>query len=645
VKHNYVLMMNVSFRKHWADLIFLSFYVFVILLYVFGQSNSHLLGTVGYITVTPLATLTLVISFYLFKSSEKSGLQRAFLGFFIGFLLWFIGEITWDFYTTLFGVVAPYPSMADLNWILGYPFIGYGLLNLLGRNRSVLTGFMKALWALSGFVTFSVIGYFLLIPILSEADFATLFFDLAYPLLDSVLLFLSMGVLIVLWDSTYGFAWLPIPASFFIEAVADLSFTYLILQDAYFVGHPVDALFALAYLTFIFGNFKIRGQIQVFQNFFTLKRTSFHVDEGESVVALYTAEANKMKVFASYIREGLLNGDKVYYVFPNSDAGLVKEVLKEEGVGVESIVKNGSLTLVPASQWRNGVYGAETVDRGMLRMMEEAKRNGYKHLRTLVDYGDIHQMFKDSKDFFAEAIRKTDEKYRQLYLIQLITFNAESLSEEEIQQLRQFHVKSLYITESFSIEKLEAFSRRLGLRHKELVGRKVFFELDVTSNYEEAVEAFVFESQANDEPVVVFTHRGSGLHSALTPRRAIRFFHLTPQVSVPTAGDSENEILLPINNTSLLLDTLDKTLKACPQGNISIVFDNLSDLILSIGFEKTYNFLHFTLEIIAPETVTALFLLNPNAHEPEVASSLRSLFNSQITYGKRGLEVIKLPKF
>jgi len=366
--------------------------------------------------------------------------------------------------------------------------------------------------------------------------------------------------------------------------------------------------------------------------------------EGAHVMALYTPKADKFRVFSAYIHEGLMDGDKVAYIFPDPDAEVVKRVLREHEVDVENYVKNGSLILLSTSEWyRGGVYDSDVVSRNLLKEIENAKEAGYKHLRMIVDYGDLHQVFKDTKQFFDE-LRKATERVVQPYLIILRTFNVKVLREEEIQWLKEYGVRNLFISGSFSFEMLDAFSRRLGLRHDELVGKKILFEFDTASNYETAVEDFVFEGRSNGESVVTFTRRGSGLHSDLAKRTALTFLHLTAQVSVPTIGTSEDQILLPANDTSLLLDALNNVVKTQPHSNISIIFDSLSDLILSIGFEKTYKFMRYALDMLSSSRVTALFLLNPNAHDPKVTSSLRNLFSNQVTYGKDGLQVIKLQK-
>jgi hypothetical protein len=93
-----------------------------------------------------------------------------------------------------------------------------------------------------------------------------------------------------------------------------------------------------------------------------------------------------------------------------------------------------------------------------------------------------------------------------------------------------------------------------------------------------------------------------------------------------------------------MLDVMDKALKANPHDVINVIFDNLSDLVLSLGFEKTYHFTKYATEILASPRVTALFLLNASAHDPEVVQSLRSLFEDQICFGKEGIHTVKLSK-
>jgi hypothetical protein len=118
---------------------------------------------------------------------------------------------------------------------------------------------------------------------------------------------------------------------------------------------------------------------------------------------------------------------------------------------------------------------------------------------------------------------------------------------------------------------------------------------------------------------------------------------LTQQVAVPTRF-SDTEILLASNETSIMLNLLDKMLKSKEEGAVNIIFDNLSDLVLTIGFEKTYNFMKSATEMLASRNITALFLVNTLAHSPTILSSLRSLFSNQIFFDRSGIRSIKLEK-
>jgi len=189
----------------------------------------------------------------------------------------------------------------------------------------------------------------------------------------------------------------------------------------------------------------------------------------------------------------------------------------------------------------------------------------------------------------------------------------------------------------------DTFSRKFGLKHEHMVGRRILLEFDPESNYEKAIQDFAAEALANVEPVVIFTRRGSAIHTSLSEQKAIKFFCLTQQVSVPKEY-SENEMLVPSDDTSLIVDVFDKTLKKHPDEAIQIVFDSLSDLVLSIGFEKTYHFTKYASEMLVSPRITALFLLNQTAHDLKVTSTLRSLFNNQIGYGKSGIETVKFPE-
>jgi hypothetical protein len=185
------------------------------------------------------------------------------------------------------------------------------------------------------------------------------------------------------------------------------------------------------------------------------------------------------------------------------------------------------------------------------------------------------------------------------------------------------------------------FSKALGLDHQQMANRNILLEFDPASNYEEAIRNFATEALANAEPTAIFTRMNSATHSSLREQKAVKLFCLTQQVSVPK-GILENEMLLPANDTSLILDILNKTLKTFPEAKINVVFDSISDLVMSIGFERTYRFIRYAIEMLASPRTTVMFLLNQTAHDPQIVQGFRNLFSNQISYGKEGMQPIKL---
>jgi hypothetical protein len=59
------------------------------------------------------------------------------------------------------------------------------------------------------------------------------------------------------------------------------------------------------------------------------------IREGELAVITYTSAADKMKVFSAFIREGLDNGDQVFYTFPDEESAGIRKRLVQNGIDPE----------------------------------------------------------------------------------------------------------------------------------------------------------------------------------------------------------------------------------------------------------------------------------------------------------------------
>jgi len=283
---------------------------------------------------------------------------------------------------------------------------------------------------------------------------------------------------------------------------------------------------------------------------------------------------------------------------------------------------------------RHEAFDVEKLKQFWTEIENATQKMGYKQERDLIDMGDM-SIVADDIEKYLEFMKWADDV--DPFITGLRAFNVEELKVDKERLIEASHARIINQFEFANI-----FSDALDMNRQQIIGEKILFEFDPASNYEKAVEAFVTEALANTEQVALFTHKGSAVYSALSNKEAIKVILLTQSISAPQVNVQMNQILLPANNTALLLDALSKMLKTPSHGNLNIVFDNLSSLILSIGLQRTYQFMRYTLDMLTSTNSTALFLFNPDAHDQRVTSSLKSLFSNNISYGKDGLQVVKL---
>jgi len=99
--------------------------------------------------------------------------------------------------------------------------------------------------------------------------------------------------------------------------------------------------------------------------------------------------------------------------------------------------------------------------------------------------------------------------------------------------------------------------------------------------------------------------------------------------------------MVPQHDNPVLLDVLDKTIGSNPDVEIAVLFDRVTDRILSVGLEKTYNFLKYANEIVNNPRTTSLFIINEPAHDAKTMTLVRSLFPNHLSYTATGLKATK----
>ena len=194
-----------------------------------------------------------------------------------------------------------------------------------------------------------------------------------------------------------------------------------------------------------------------------------------------------------------------------------------------------------------------------------------------------------------------------------------------------------HLTKPFTKEKLleevkhhiteartSGFSRRLGIQNGKLRGKKMLLEVDPRSAYEKIVVDFVVECASHDETVVVATHQGSVIMHGLE--------------------NFKNVKLLVLDQRSVF--SFSPLLSKFPDKRLSVVFDSLTDAVMMLEDVEAqqrslYTFTQNSLRLLDDDRITALFLLNTQAHDPKSVASVRGLFNYQITYNAEGAAIMR----
>ncbi len=194
---------------------------------------------------------------------------------------------------------------------------------------------------------------------------------------------------------------------------------------------------------------------------------------------------------------------------------------------------------------------------------------------------------------------------------------------------------------STSLTPATTFSGRLGLQTERVVGKEYLLEVDPSVRYEESLKDLALELGANQYVIFAFTSRGSPVHNVLSGLDNVRFFTMTAKVSYPKPGEMPNEVMVPGSDQSVLLNVLDKAMTSNPNLKFGVVFDSISDLILSSGLEMTYKFLKQANEMLSNRQVTAVFLITLGAHSERESNIVKSLFSNLLTYRGGQLAVLK----
>jgi len=184
------------------------------------------------------------------RESAKARKPWIFLG--AAALSWSCGQMVWTYYESFTGRDVPFPSYADIGYLLTVPLLVTGLV-LLSRGRGAAGIARTVLDGLVVATALLLVSWEIVLDATLKAGGDSLFaqvISLAYPIGDVVCASVAV-VIIARTRMQRGLSTLTLTllaAATVSLAVADSGFAYLGLQKTYFSGHPIDTGWFWGYL-------------------------------------------------------------------------------------------------------------------------------------------------------------------------------------------------------------------------------------------------------------------------------------------------------------------------------------------------------------------------------------------------------------
>ncbi len=340
-------------------------------------------------------------------------------------------------------------------------------------------------------------------------------------------------------------------------------------------------------------------------------------------IVLYNTESDRRNLVETFVMDGLATGQDVVCQVTKAEVPFYRAILKGSGLlgsppGEHSVTIQPIETTVLSGEINSSLPSSVSDERRELVDLDELD---VAHCQNIID---------------KIAIPESTPGSRRVGRIWAL--NVEGAHAGILDLLQRVNPTARVIDLAMQ---QDSFSSMFNMKHQDILGNRLLLEYEPTSDYEEIVQKFAREFQANVESVAIFTSAGSPIYRQFRDQRNISLFSFSTKTSSP-ARLSDEQVLLPERDTSLLLDAVDKLLQALSRKRIGIVFDVFTDIILSQGFEKAYGVLSSVVEMTENETASILVLINYGALEPKILGAVQGLFRSQLRFNFEGLKVIKL---
>lgn len=226
-------------------------------LVLFLNDNPILLMTVNDLTLPVLCAVSACCLFAASRRPQSGQVRRSWLALAAGQASVGIGSLIWAILELELNQ-PPFPSLADVFYILGYPFLALGVHLMpakpLNRRDLLKASLDMGIVLLSAAI---ILWFFIIDPIMetSSGDLMVTVVSLAYPLMDLLLIFSILDLIFRRQVYSEHRALLLLSSGFISFIVTDIGFAVLSMKEVYTTGGLLDTGYIIGYSMLGLGGF------------------------------------------------------------------------------------------------------------------------------------------------------------------------------------------------------------------------------------------------------------------------------------------------------------------------------------------------------------------------------------------------------
>ncbi|MBS1795689.1 MAG: PAS domain S-box protein [Acidobacteria bacterium] len=238
---------------YWIIVFFTVVMAIFIVAQVFGLVASDETTLIGNSLKTVVGIVGVIMSFSVTRSLDGN-LRRTWKILTLAYFFNTGGDTIWYYYASILGE-KPFPSWADVSFLLSYPVMLWALLSYPTKSRFLEKKKIAADISIVMVGGITLVWYFIVNPTLSavtDEDWLSPALNLSYTVGDMVLI---LGIFVAFFrgvEDNLKRALQIIVGGVVCMLVADLGFAYLTLQGTYFGGHWIENFFIFNSLSHIY---------------------------------------------------------------------------------------------------------------------------------------------------------------------------------------------------------------------------------------------------------------------------------------------------------------------------------------------------------------------------------------------------------